>query len=201
VAALKRGINLTMKTRVEIKRSYDRINKVRIENPIQVKEPGKPEYRTSGAVLHGPSQVFYRPEENPRTYIEVDGQISPVEKSVDDPKENRTRRLTYVNILLMTIDGNRGNKIPERRDRPCPCLLKRTAGRTEYGHHIKISGPAKILSSLRKPIRKNVHVWIEAPGGSVECINTGECFCSLRSSPLEAAVWERLCPLRLGHRA
>ena len=82
-----------------------------------------------------------------------------------------------------------------------PCLLKRTAGRTEYGHHISISGQQKILSSLRKPIRKNVYVWIEAPSDSVECIKTGECFCSLGPSPLQPDVWQRFCPLLLGHRA
>jgi len=189
-----------MKTRIEIERSYDRINKVRIENPILVKEPGKPEYRTAGAVLHGPSQVFYRLDEHPRTYIEVDGHVSPVTMLVDNPKEDRMGRITYVNIVLMTIDGNRGNKIPERQKYPCPCLLKRTAGKTEYGHHIKISGPARILSSLRKPIRKHVYVWIEAPSDSVECIKRGECFCSLQPSPLEPAVWRRFCPLLLVRR-
>ena len=48
----KRGINLTLKTRIE--RSHDRINKVRFENPILVKL-GKSRYRTSGAVLDGPA--------------------------------------------------------------------------------------------------------------------------------------------------
>jgi len=189
-----------MKTRIEIKRSFDSIKKVRIENPVLIKEMGKPEYRTSGAVLQRPSQVFYRPNEHPRTYIEVDGHVAPIERPVDNPRENSTGRITYVNIYLNAIDGNQGNRIPERRNWPCPCLLKRTAGRTEYGHHIRISGPATLLSSLHKPIRKGVYVWIEAPGGSVECIKTGECFCSLRPSLLEPAVWESFCPLRLGSR-
>ena len=189
-----------MKIRIEIKRSFDRTNKVRIADPILIKEPKKTEYRTSGAVLHGSSEIFYRPTESPRTYLEVDGDVSPVEKPINDPREDKTGQITYVNILLMTIDGNRGNKIPERTKFPCPCLLKRTAGRTEYGHHIRISGPAKILSSLRKPIRKNVYVWIEAPSDSVKCTKRGECFCSLRHGPLEPAVWQRFCPLLLGHR-
>ena len=61
MAALKRGINLTMKTRVEIKRSYDRINKVRIENSILVKGLRKPEYHASGVVR--------RPDETPLTPV------------------------------------------------------------------------------------------------------------------------------------
>jgi hypothetical protein len=138
--------------------------------------------------------------EYPRAYIEVDGPVSPIERPIDDPKDDKRGRITYVNILLMTVDGNRGNKISERRNRPCPCLLKRTAGRTEYGHHISISRPATILSSVGKPIRKNVYVWIEAPSDSVECTKRGECFCSLRYGPLEPAVWQKFCPLLLGHR-
>ena len=46
---------------MRIERSYDKINKVRIENSILVKELGKPEYHASGVVR--------RPDETPLTPV------------------------------------------------------------------------------------------------------------------------------------
>jgi hypothetical protein len=162
-------LGVHMKTRIEIKRIYDRKEKSFIRNPILIKTPGKEPYYTAGAILHGPSEIFYEPRAqppNPRAYIEVDGPVSRIDSPNNNPKEDK--RLTYINILLETIDGNRGNKVPERRNCPCPRLLKRKAGITYCGHHISIAGAAKIVSSFGKPIRKNVYAWIETDV-NVEC--------------------------------
>jgi hypothetical protein len=189
-----------MPTRIEIRRSYDRTKKVRNDKPIFVEDlQRKASYCTSGAILSGPSEVFYKPYESPRTYIQTSYGVSPVEITADNPVEDKTGKITYVNILLMTIDGNRGKKVPERYDSPRPCLLKRRAGRTAYGHHIRILGPSTIICSMRKPIRPMVYIWIET-ASDVECTKTGECFCSSGFAILERAVWQRFCPLLLGHR-
>jgi hypothetical protein len=178
-----------MKIRIEIKRSYDRVKRERIKNPILVKEPGQEPYSSSGALLCGPSEVFYKPHEHPRTYLEVDGRVSRVDTTVNRPKEDKTGKTTYVNILLSTIDGNRGKEVPERVKCPCPCLLKQRGGTPEYGHHIRISGPSKIVSSLTKPIRSNVFVWIETES-NVDCTNENRCFCT----GLQSELWPGFCP-------
>ena len=73
---------------------------------------------------------------------------------------------------------------------------KTTRGTPEYGHHIRISEPSKIVSSLTKPIHSNVFVWIETES-NVDCTNENRCFCTgcpasyadMSSSSQPAAVY------------
>jgi hypothetical protein len=179
-----------MKTRIEIKRIYDPRSKSRASNPILIKPSGSEPYPpAAGACLHGPSEVCYDPNGNPRAYIEVEGRATPIAISTVDPKEDRSGRTTYVNILLETIDGNRGTKVPQRQTCPCPCLLKRKGGRTEYGHHIRINGPARIIYNRVKPIRPHVYAWIETEA-DVDCEIRNNCFCT----GLASELWPRFCP-------
>lgn len=201
-----------MKTRIDIDQSaiiYNRelikaersSERRRLRKPVVIKGQVEPAF---GAELLGKADVFYKPEESPQIWIEVDGEVTPIKTTTDHPSENTTGRIKYVCVhqtARVPRSGKKGKRAElERRERlvdPCPALVKRTRRTSDWAHHIRIEGKSTIVYSLGKPLRggdgeNGVRLWIETE--SPVAYSVSKCRCvDLADEPHE---WPRWCAFK-----